>query len=91
MVFRVAVYGATLLCVALAGLFEMRIRGAMEASLDWKTQGLDVVPRALRNVPKEYERRNPEDTATIRKYRNLVLMRTIFAVALVIEVIILQR
>ncbi|HEX4308902.1 MAG TPA: hypothetical protein VHZ25_02680, partial [Acidobacteriaceae bacterium] len=62
-----------------------------EACLDWNIEGLDVVPRALRNVAKEYERRNPENKATIKKYRNLVMVRILLLVILVIEVVVLQR
>lgn len=91
MFIRITVYGVTAFFAFLAGFLEMRIWREMEASLDWNTAGLDVVPRALRNVAKEYERRNPDDKATIRKYKKLVLVRTLFAVLLVVEVFVLQR
>ena len=90
-VFRIALYGVTAAGAFLTAFLEMRFWREMEASLDWNTPGLDAVPRALRNVAKEYERRNPEDKATIRKYKNLVLMRTVLVILLVIEVVILQR
>lgn len=91
MFLKIAVYSVTLVCLFLAGFLEMRIWREMEAYLDWNTEGLGVVPRALRNVAKEYKLRNPEDSATIRKYRRLVLVRTLFLVALVIEIFVLQR
>jgi hypothetical protein len=86
-----AVYGVTLAGVFVAGFLEMRIWREMEACLDWNIEGLDVVPQALRNVAKEYERRNPENKATIKKYRNLVMVRILLLVLLVIEVVVLQR
>ena len=88
---RLAVYGVTLAGAFLAGFFEMRIWGEMEASLDWNTQGLDVVPRALRNVAKEYERRNPEDKSTMRRYKNLARTRISLLILFVIEIVALQR
>jgi hypothetical protein len=86
---KIAVYSVTLVSLFSAGFLEMRIWREMEAYLDWNTEGLEVVPRALRNVAKEYKRRNPEDSATIRKYKHLVAVRTLFLFALVIEVFVL--
>ena len=84
------IYILTLLGAFAAGGLEMKLYKQMETSLDGQRLPKTTVDTALRNVVRVYEQEHPGDPLP-GKYKRLQPIKFIFIIALVAEVLILQR